>query len=344
VSRPITPPRCLATGVGALPHRDPEAACEAVISAFPAFPFVPTLPNRGVLESIVFTDSAQLPGRIIAENRLLVDTSADHSSEIEQVYLDYIEQNVGSYAAGEEYASGFHAMMKYRFPEACALKCQVTGPVTFGMQVTDCNKRPIFYDTQWADILGKLMGLRARWYEEELRRRTGVAETLVTLNEPYLAALGSSVVPLDAETVRAAINDVSSMLEGGLGIHCCSNTDWGFLLSLAPSVLSFDAYTTAREFLLYGDDIAAFMESGGVIAWGIVPAEYQVFRTETVDSLFEKFDAIRRQVCTYLTEEIFFRQSLITPTCGIRFADEKGAEEIMQTAAAISERVRRAID
>ncbi len=35
-----------ATGIGALPHLDPDAACRAVLAAFPRVPYAPTLPKQ----------------------------------------------------------------------------------------------------------------------------------------------------------------------------------------------------------------------------------------------------------------------------------------------------------
>jgi hypothetical protein len=208
------------------------------------------------------------------------------------------------------------------------------------MQVVDATKRPIYYDSQLADVLSKMIALKARWCEVEMKTKTGVAETLVVLNEPYLASLGSSVVPVDQETVRAGWNDIASLVEGGLGIHCCSNTDWEFVISLNPSVISIDAYATAKEFLLYADSVAAYMERGGVVAWGIVPAEYKLFAAETVDSLYERYLAIRTQLTSRVPGKLFDAQSLVTPSCGIRFADRNGALAIMGAAAEISQRIR----
>jgi hypothetical protein len=216
----------------------------------------------------------------------------------------------------------------------------VTGPVTFGMQVVDADKRPIYYDAQIADVLSKMIALKARWCEMEMRQRTGVTETLVVLNEPYFASLGSSVVPVDKETVRAGWEDIAALVDGGLGIHCCSNTDWEFVLGLNPSVLSIDAYATAKEFLLYADSIIGYMERGGVVAWGIVPAEYKIFATENSDTLYQKYLAIRARLCSRMPESLFDAQSLITPSCGIRFADRNGSVAIMKTAAEISRRIR----
>ncbi|HUW86110.1 MAG TPA: hypothetical protein VMV55_04450, partial [Methanoregula sp.] len=155
MAKMILSPHSLATGIGALPHTDPVEACSDVLDIFPEFPYVPTLPERGLLESIVFNDSEQLPGRTIREDRLLFNSTTDQTASLEQVYMDYVEGNFTPYGLHKEYASGFIEMMTRNIPCAKVLKCQVTGPVTFGMQVVDANKRPIYYDAQLADVLSK---------------------------------------------------------------------------------------------------------------------------------------------------------------------------------------------
>ncbi len=340
MAKMITSPHSQATGVGALPHKDPREACNDVLEIFPSFPYIPTLPDRGQLESIVFNDSEQLPGRMIRDDRLLYDSTTDQTAAMERVYMDYVEQNFAPYALHKDYASAFSEMMTRNLANTGILKFQVTGPVTFGMQVVDADKRPIYYDSQIADVLAKMLALKARWCEVEMKKQTGVQETLIVLNEPYLASLGSSVVPVDKETVKAGWEDIASLVEGGLGIHCCSNTDWEFVLGLNPSVVSIDAYTTAKEFLLYADTITGYMERGGVVAWGIVPADSRIFVTETTGSLYQKYLDIRTQLCARMPEDLFDAQSLITPSCGIRFADSASACSIMQAAADISKRAR----
>ncbi|MDG6257545.1 MAG: hypothetical protein QCH35_08110 [Methanomicrobiaceae archaeon] len=336
----LPPPRLAATGVGGLPHTDPGAACRAVLESFPEVPYAPTLPNRGPREAIVFNDAEHLPGAVVEGEKLFADTAADHSGQMEQIMLDYMEGNFAAYGASEEYNSGFLAMLECDLSGALFAKAQVTGPLTFGMQVVDREKRPLHYDPEYADLLNKMIALRARWYEERLIARTGAPHTLVVLNEPYLAAFGSSVIPVNRDLVAAGFEETATLLEGGIGVHCCSNTDWAFVLGMDIGFVSLDAYRYAREFLLYRDAIARFMEAGGVVAWGIVPAEYDVYEEETPDSLYTRMSAIRDEVCSWLDPELFARQSMITPTCGIRFADERGAGAIMGTAADLSRRAR----
>jgi len=328
-----------ATGVGALPHTDPREACDAVIRVFPDFPYVPTLPARGTLEGIVFADSEHLPGRVFDGERLVVEDRGDLQASMEQVYLDFLEGNFERYSWSLEYASGFAEMITRSLSGTPVLKAQVTGPVTFGMQVVDRERRPILYDPQFADVLGKMTALHARWCEVAMAG-TGVAETLVVLNEPYLSALGSPVIPIGEDVVRDLWRDVAGMVEGGLGIHCCANTDWGFVLSLDPAFLSFDAFRNGSEFLLYLDEIVAYLERGGTIAWGIVPSDWETFSATPVPGLLERFLAIRERVGKAGGLDLFDARSVVTPSCGIKFADEMGAVTIMETAAWIARQVR----
>ena len=156
----------------------------------------------------------------------------------------------------------------------------------------------------------------------------------------YLASLGSSVVPIDRDSVIAGWHDISALVEDGLGVHCCTNTDWAFLISLGPSMISFDAYGNSREFLLFMDEVAGFMEAGGVVAWGIVPSDPKVFSRESTDSLTARFLGIRKAVTEHVDGEVFDGGSLITPSCGIQLGTEAEAVAIMEAAAAISVKIR----
>ena len=118
------------------------------------------------------------------------------------------------------------------------------------------------------------------------------------------------MVPVDKETVRAGWEDIAALVEGGLGIHCCSNTDWEFVLGLNPSVVSIDAYATAKEFLLYADSIVAYMEQGGVVAWGIVPAEYKIFATENSRHPLSKVSCYQDPVSAHACRNTFLMHSL----------------------------------
>jgi len=310
-------------------------AVDDILAAFPEIPYAPGLPNRGPYEQIVWNDAVFLPGLELVEGRLMVDRDADHTEAQEKVYLDFVGQDASGYGPTPETNAGLLELTTRDLSGAVLLKGQVTGPVTTGMQIVDRDKRPLLYDEAYADLLAKVLALRARATEETLRA-TGVPGTLVVMNEPYWASLGSTVVPVSEETVRLAFEDIGSLLEGGLGVHCCSNTDWRFVMDLNLAVISLDAHETATEFLLYAADAAAYMERGGVIAWGVVPADARQFVLEDEAAFVARMDAIRATMAEYVDPEVLVRQSLITPSCGIRFANDEEAARIQATTARVA--------
>ena len=331
----LTPTCGRATGIGGLPYMDPVLAVDDVLAAFPEVPYAPGLPNRGPYEQIVWNDATFLPGLEVVEGRLVVDRDADHSEAQEKVYLDFVEQDASTYGPTPENNAGLLELASRDLSGAVLAKSQVTGPVTVGMQIVDRDKRPILYDEAYADLLAKMLALRARATEAVLQGM-GVPETLVVMNEPYWASLGSTVVPVSEETVRLAFEDIGSLVEGGLGIHCCSNTDWRFVMDLDLAVISLDAHETATEFLLFAGDAAAYLERGGVVAWGVVPADARQFVLEDERALVARMDAIRTTMAEYVDPEVLVRQSLITPSCGIRFANDEEAARIQATTARVA--------
>ena len=131
---------------------------------------------------------------------------------------------------------------------------------------------------------------------------------------PILLPLVLRLCRLTRRRSKSGWEDIASLVEGGLGIHCCSNTDWEFVLGLNPSVVSIDAYTTAKEFLLYADTITGYMERGGVVAWGIVPADSRVFVTETTGIPVPEISRYPHATLHDMPEDLFDAQSLITPS------------------------------
>ncbi|MBN1166823.1 MAG: hypothetical protein JXA44_06790 [Methanospirillaceae archaeon] len=338
--RTIPSPHSASSGVGSLPHTDPKEACDLVLAFQPEYPTAPTLPARTPYEAIITRDAEYLPGGVLKGNSLHLDRSIDFSLAMEQIYLDFMEGNYENHAPSHEgYAGGYHELAGRDLSGVVCTKVQVTGPVTFGLTITDGDRRPIAYDAQYFDMLSKMLALRARWYES-LIGKTGTPDTLVIIDEPYFAALGSSVMQVDNGMVEASFEDFSSLIQGGIGFHCCSNTDWGFLISLGPSCISFDAYAYATEFLLYKDDIVSYLEQGGVVAWGIVPAEVDKFEKESTSSLFERYLAIRTALSEYIPVDLFDAQAMITPSCGLRLADVSSSVAITKTVAEITGMVR----
>jgi hypothetical protein len=204
--------------------------------------------------------------------------------------------------------------------------------------VVDQNRRPILYDEVLADAVAKHLRLKAAWQERELRRLWSTVITFV--DEPYMASFGSAFVSLGREQAIILMEEVLAGIQGIKGVHCCGNTDWSILLSTSIDILSLDAYQYAQALSLYPEEVKAFLERGGIIAWGIVPTSEQVYQ-ETVESLVEKlYQAMNLLVKKGIPLDRILESALISASCGVGPMSEPAAERALSLAAEVSARMR----
>jgi methionine synthase II (cobalamin-independent) len=336
-------PNLLPLHVGSLPHTDPQAACELVLEHFPHIPTWPQLPRRTFLENMYVQFSEGFPGVVLDGERIYVDRAKDLDPGLERLYLAYLENDLSYVALGADYAAGLAA-----FPQALSasetqpvvVKGQVTGPISWGLTMVDQDRRPVLYDDILADALAKHLRLKATWQEQELRKLAPT--TLIFIDEPYMSAFGSAHISLNREQVITLLEEVFAGLTGLKGTHCCGNTDWSLLLSTSAEIISFDTYNYAQAFSLYVAEVRAFLKRGGIIAWGIVPADDETaLMNETVESLVERLhEAMNLLVRKGISFDDLINSSLITPSCGLRTLSEEAAERAFELTVAVSETMR----
>ncbi|MDR7543017.1 MAG: methionine synthase [Armatimonadota bacterium] len=337
---PAFHPGFLATAVGSLPHSDPAAACALVRRYLPEIPAWPQLPRRGLRESMYAQFSRGFPGIVVEGGRVYVDRRRDLDRDLERLYVRYLDNDLDGSAMDLADAAGLAHFLTLRFDSAVAIKGQIVGPISWGLTVTDQDRRAVLYDDVLADAVAKHLRLQAAWQERELRQLH--PQTIIFVDEPYLASFGSAFVAIERHEVIALLEEVFRGLEGLKGIHCCGNTDWSLILETSVDILNFDAYNFAETLSLYPAAVSAFLERGGLIAWGIVPTgdDAQVMR-ESVDSLTERFRAAMRLVASKGVSPAALRSAaLLTPACGTATLSEDGAARALELLAGVSMRMR----
>jgi len=334
-------PHLLPISLGSVPHLDPETACQLILRNSPQIPAWPQLPKRSFLENMYVQYSEGFPGVVLEDGRIYVDRSQDLDPGLEKLYLAYLEGDLDHAAIGADYAAGLPAFLRALNAtgnQLVAIKGQVTGPVSWGLVVVDQNRRPILYDEILADAAAKHLQLKAAWQERELRQLWPTVITFV--DEPYMASFGSAFVSLGREQAITLMEEVLAGIQGIKGVHCCGNTDWSILLSTSIDILSLDAYDYAEALSLYPDKVEAFLERGGIIAWGIVPTSEQVYQ-ETAESLVEKLhQAMNLLVKKGIPLDKLLKAALISGSCGVGPSSEPTAERVLSLAAEVSARMR----
>ncbi|MBI4186943.1 MAG: methionine synthase [Chloroflexi bacterium] len=333
---------CLPTVIGSMPHTDPESACAQVITYLKDIPAWPQLPRRSFLENMCVQYSQGFPGLVTESERIYVDRSQDLSRPLERLYAAYLKNDIDEYPVTPEYAAGLHSFLALAGLSPLAVKGQVTGPVTWGLTVTDETRRAVLYDDTLADAAAKLLRLKAGWQEKKLRQIS--RNTIIFVDEPYMEAYGSSsFIAVSRERVISLLEEVFGGISGLKGVHCCGNTDWSVLLDTSADIVSFDAYNYARSLSLYPAEVKRFLDRGGAIAWGIVPNNEEALAKESAASLK---DRLEEAMAPLTRKGIPFKQlierGLLTPSCGLAsVSTEEASARALELLVALSAKMRK---
>jgi len=333
-------PNLLPMTVGSLPHPEAAAAWELILRHTPDIPAWPQLPRRTFLENMYVQYSERFPGVQLDKDdeRIWVDRDADLDPELEQLYLASLEETLDFGTISSDYSAGLASLPAGKLSSAQAIKGHVTGPVSWGLVVVDKDRRPALYDETLADAITRHLKLKAMWQEAQLRQVN--PNTIIFIDEPYMSSFGSAYVAINREQVIELMEEVLNGIQGLKGVHCCGNTDWSILMDTSVDILSLDAYEYAGNLALYPQEVRAFLDRGGIIAWGIVPNSPQVEK-ETVESLVARLqEGMNLLVDKGIPLKDLLQAALITPACGLGTLTVAQAERGLELMAGVSAAMR----
>jgi len=334
------------TVAGSFPHTDPRLLVDRILVRFTEMPAWPQMPVRDWRESMYVQYSEGLPGAVVdpREQRIYFRSGDALYAQLEPFYQALIEEDVERFAITADYARGlslFLQSLPRLNPRPKWVKGQVTGPFSFAMTVTDQEKRSLAYDPDLYEVAVQGMAMKARWLARQLRQ--AAENALVVMDEPYLCSFGSAFVNVAREDVIAAIDNAVDAIhrEGALaGLHCCGNTDWSLVLGTGLDVINFDAYEYFQGLTLYPEELGTFLLKGGILSWGIVPASRACADLDPRALLAALDDRVEQLVAKGMDRGTIWRQSLLTPSCGLATESVERADGAIDVLLELSNLVR----
>jgi hypothetical protein len=333
-----------------MPFSDVEHAIDVSLNTLDC-PIWPQLSAFGLKEQMEIQYSEGLPCAVIDEEkgRLFFQTDGDYSDAFAEFYEAYMlamdpddgNGDCSAMAISEEFSHGIYALEK-RLKATNAklpwLKVQTTGPISFALTIVDENKRALWYNEEFRDVVIKGMAMKSRW---QIQKFKPYADNIICfIDEPILSAFGSSTyVSVNRDEVVAALNECVEAvhLDGALaGTHCCGNTEWSILVDAGVDIVNFDAFEFGETIAMYSDSVQELFARGGLLAWGVVPTSPEI-REQTCESLCEQLEKMMDNLAAKgIDKQTIVEQAIITPSCGTGSMEEADAEKVFEMVKAVS--------
>jgi len=332
------PGNLLTTAMAVMPHKDVDRALDFALSL--DIPFWPQLPLYSYYEDMYVQASEHFPGILLdMENRTLRFSMEKFMMEFEETMAHFDEPEY--FDISDTYSVVYRRFLDFDLSDRPAIRGQLEGPISFGFNVVDQDDRPILFDDTVRPFMLEFMAKRVNVQLHQLKKRNPNAFMFV--DEPGLQFLFSAMAGYGDQAARGDMETFFSMIERPRGVHLCGNPDWDFLLRQDLDILSLDIYTNAEVFSSYGASIRNFLDRGGVLAWGIVPTNFEPFEKEGIHSL----EARLEEVWGILQKkgidlDFLLSRSLLSPAtcCLINPDGVKTVEQAFRMINQFSERLR----
>jgi len=347
-------PKFLSTAIGSMPYTDIDHAIDASLNNLDA-PIWPQLPKFGMNEQMEIQYSEGMPSIVIdhEKERMYFDTASDYSEAFANFYEAFMESfettdstgDFSSMSISEEYSRGIYALekrLKAKGGKLPWVKVQVTGPCTFALTIVDENKRAIFYNDEFRDVIVKALTMKCRWLIQKFKP---YAENIICfIDEPILSAFGSSTyVSVKREDVVDLLKEMIDAVHADnalTGIHCCGNTEWSILIDAGVDIVNFDAFEYGETIAIYSDKVKSHLERGGMLAWGVVPTS-KAIREQSVESLEAQLEYVMDNLASKgIDKKLIIEQAIISPSCGTGSLDPSDADKVFEMVNALSTRMK----
>jgi hypothetical protein len=330
----LLPPPLSTLAIGSVPYTDPELALNLMAKTLD-IPAALQMVKVSPWEDMILSALSGIPAVKVDQANNVSIALEGREDALAFFYEKYFASDLEYFGLDQRSLLGFEAFMAFAEKDPSFgptfLKAQVVGPLTLGQSVKVEGGQSLVDNPELLEATSLAIGAKAAWLAAKIRSLG--RSPIVFIDEPGLTGYGSAFSTLSPEMV---LNSLGSAIEaarvGGevlIGCHVCGNTDWGLLSKVDLDILNFDAYAYLDTVCLYPKEIAAFLERGGALAFGIVPTNdfNDVIRAEDLaQKVKDGWSSLAKRG---VKENILIERTLLTSACGLGSLEPEKATAIL---------------
>lgn len=323
------------TGIGSLPFKSVERALD---SAFRLdIPYLPQLPMRDPREFMLAQTLEGMPGIIVEEQgSILFDPDAWKKGRarwddalFEATQRDYVRP----FLPTADYVSTWEPFLaRVRAEKKPLAKVQLAGPMTLEWTLRDAQGQ--LPPAGALEHVSRTILVRSLAMVDAVKEAG--AEPIVFLDEPGLYAFSRSQPHHIVMLQELRINVMALKRRGArVGLHCCSDADWGALIGLGADFVAIDVGLSLPSLLKAGEALVTWVAMGGRLGLGVIPTAQRDGPRLHADQLLAQMGAQMAKLEQYFPTratifENILHRSILTPACGLAFMTDDEADQTIE--------------
>lgn len=336
-------PKMMAYCMAGMPRRSIDEACDVMIRYFPEITTIP-MPTQS---QRIWTERTPLLKIDREKKQIFFEVDAGRDGELVEFYEKHLAEDWEYFGISPDLDPTLYALAERHREKPWAglhrIHFGFPGLYSWGLSIKDNKGKPALYNPTLRDVMIKTLSAKARWRERKIQELFPGVETMVTVGDGALSVYLSAGGTGAWEEVKQDYNAMMKPIQGISVIHCCSNFDWSLLMSTDADVINFDAYQYGETLALYADALEAFLERGGMIAWGIVPTAGAGgdVEKESPESLVDQLERLLNMMAEMgIDRQQLLAASWITPTCTTNTLTPEHSDRVYAYSQEVSQIMR----
>jgi len=335
------------TAIGSLPHPNVDSALAFAFGV--DLPFLPQIPIRNPWEYMIPQALDGLPGlRVERDGSALLDLDVWNGRYrwLEE-RLDRAFSDMSSATAFSEFEPGPATsscwqpfLWELEERAVSRAKIQIAGPLTSQWSIRTVQGSPLDPRPEVSTQVFRLVLARALGMTRRMRNQG--TEPVLFLDEPGMFGLSRTHARhvLGMQELKLLIQTIKKE-DVPVAIHCCSDTDWSWVLSSGIDLLSIDVSVSLPSLLGHAPALTGFLNGGGRLALGIVPSPKRPGDLEALSARGLLGDLERQITATSsldtASRKAILSESLLTPACGLALHTPEEAENVLALLRELSQ-------
>lgn len=329
----------LPTSTGDLPFDDHTTAVEFALLTQPTFPTIPWL--RELDCSLIHQVASFIPGATVTDDGTLAVRADTPQAIIEQLDTTAIDDLSGPFSGISTFLEVVAERALLPEPDLTGVRIDILGPVTTALALRSGG----FTMAEAMTIGAEIASLTGERILTHLRSGLGRTRIAVVMDEPALVGAMHPTFPLLSGDVRDLLTSVIDRIDAAerngspllIGAHVPGRTDWSTVIASGVSLLSTPVGGNLEG---CADHLQAFLDAGGMVAWGAVPVDEPLGATDEI--LWRRLSTFWCSLVGAGVDPFLVRaQSLISTSDGLGHFATNQVDHVSTLISSLSTRVHR---